>query len=513
MGSIQDWFKKKFVASGEKPQFKTQFQSGANQEQAGLNEPDLLKRTASTDDYSSTRVTVQPMKSSATKREARPVGWYELSESKQAYQHFSKSYASDHYIFLNPEKVMVKWDGSAWKDWDDSPGQLMKTALTLDMGRGYSGSMIPSDLLNFVEFDDRDQFRVLDYLAKFPIQYSNLYSSRVFDEDHLNRWKRFFTDDSLPRPDYRFAKLYLSPEEDWGAPGDLELEATSFVLPSPLLSGVGHKKYVKAVIGVEFVEGYLDEVPDSIKYKVLAWADEESARLNRYPIYDALTPPESMVLSELLGYVLDFPLPPGELRSHDQRELHRLLQVIHRPEPSEVGMARDESLRSRCLKMLEAAYGRFRIPNFTLFHESRLSVYGPEAIELAYGRMRACLPPRRLVKTYEDAEYYVAEVMKSLGFSSVFVSPPGSDEGIDVSTAEALVQVKMEGVKTSREKIQRLTGVCAFYGKRPIFFSLAGYSKPALEWAEKTSTACFEFGLDGDIAARTLSAETLLGSS
>jgi hypothetical protein len=53
-------------------------------------------------------------------------------------------------------------------------------------------------------------------------------------------------------------------------------------------------------------------------------------------------------------------------------------------------------------------------------------------------------------------------------------------------------------------------GVATFEGKRPLMFSLAGYTAQAREWANRASVACFEFAIDGSIEAADAAAEDLL---
>jgi hypothetical protein len=66
-----------------------------------------------------------------------------------------------------------------------------------------------------------------------------------------------------------------------------------------------------------------------------------------------------------------------------------------------------------------------------------------------------------------------------------------------------VAQVKMEGVKTTRHMVQALYGVASLEDKRPVFFSLAGYTRQAIDWAESAGVACFEFTFDGGVEART----------
>ena len=76
----------------------------------------------------------------------------------------------------------------------------------------------------------------------------------------------------------------------------------------------------------------------------------------------------------------------------------------------------------------------------------------------------------------------------------------GPDEGVDIESAETVVQVKAGGSPTGRPVIQQLYGVAALAGKRPFVFSVAGFTAEALEWADKAGVALFT--LDASGAAR-----------
>lgn len=66
----------------------------------------------------------------------------------------------------------------------------------------------------------------------------------------------------------------------------------------------------------------------------------------------------------------------------------------------------------------------------------------------------------------------VAERTGWLGFTAPRVTPVGADEGIDVTSVEAIAPVKMEGVKTGRPE-------------------------SATEWADRVEVALFRFDLQG----------------
>jgi hypothetical protein len=116
----------------------------------------------------------------------------------------------------------------------------------------------------------------------------------------------------------------------------------------------------------------------------------------------------------------------------------------------------------------------------------------------------------RLLKTPRQAEEYAAEIMESFGFSNVRVTPPGADGGIDVTANEAVAQVKMEGVPTARPVLQAIYGNASHLGNKALVFSLAGFTRQSVEWADTAGVALFEFSFDGSIAARSRTAEYLV---
>jgi len=125
-----------------------------------------------------------------------------------------------------------------------------------------------------------------------------------------------------------------------------------------------------------------------------------------------------------------------------------------------------------------------------------------EALEQR-AKERAELTPRpepRLLRSAFDAEAAACEWMRAFGFSDAVVTASGPDGGIDVQSSEAVAQVKMEAVKTSRPALQNLFGVAAADSKRAVFFSLAGYTREALSWASRESVqmALFQFNFQGE---------------
>ncbi|MDT0213927.1 restriction endonuclease [Rothia sp. ARF10] len=107
-------------------------------------------------------------------------------------------------------------------------------------------------------------------------------------------------------------------------------------------------------------------------------------------------------------------------------------------------------------------------------------------------------PQARLIRTARDAELIAAEWMTYLGFTQVIVTPVGADGGIDVSSAEAVAQVKAESKPTGRPNMQQHHGVAVANGKTAIFFSLAGFTPQARTYAEQNGLVLFGFNLQGE---------------
>jgi TPR repeat protein len=107
-------------------------------------------------------------------------------------------------------------------------------------------------------------------------------------------------------------------------------------------------------------------------------------------------------------------------------------------------------------------------------------------------------PALRLIRTPREAEEVAAEWLRYLGFLDASVTPVGPDQGIDVNSSEAVAQVKMEGVSTSRPTVQGLAGVAALENKKAFFFSLGGFTSEAIAWSEKANVFLFQFDLQGE---------------
>lgn len=107
-------------------------------------------------------------------------------------------------------------------------------------------------------------------------------------------------------------------------------------------------------------------------------------------------------------------------------------------------------------------------------------------------------PRERLLKNWEDAEKVARDWMEYFGFSDAKCNPKkGSDGGIDIHSSKAIAQVKFHGSKTPRPELERLHSAMLITRKTGLFFSLSGYGKPAIEFANSQGIALFEFNLQG----------------
>lgn len=100
--------------------------------------------------------------------------------------------------------------------------------------------------------------------------------------------------------------------------------------------------------------------------------------------------------------------------------------------------------------------------------------------------------------------------MRHWGFQGVRTTAAGSDAGIDVVAADAVGQVKFEARLVGRPQLQNLVGARGrAHRTRLLFFTGAGYSQPAQEYALDMDIALFEYALDGTMTAVNAPARTV----
>ncbi|MGW7256525.1 restriction endonuclease [Streptomyces sp. NPDC054834] len=150
----------------------------------------------------------------------------------------------------------------------------------------------------------------------------------------------------------------------------------------------------------------------------------------------------------------------------------------------------------------EASWGQLTVGGlvFSFSQNPRLRVAlaaREEAAAAAPSTAAAHRPVQRLIRDARDAELAAVDWMRYLGFTDAVATPVGADEGIDVLAERAVAQVKKEGSPTTRPTVQQLHGVAAAKQRSALFFSMAGYTPPAIAWASQQGIALFQYDLQG----------------
>ncbi len=124
-------------------------------------------------------------------------------------------------------------------------------------------------------------------------------------------------------------------------------------------------------------------------------------------------------------------------------------------------------------------------------------------------------PRPTYIHSWQNAEQMAQTWMFYFGYYDAKVTQAGSDGGVDVVSSEAIAQVKFEQSRTGRPKLQELTGEAVTSGKKAFFFSLSGYTKNAIEWAESSPAglALFQYDHEGMVTAVNREARAVLAAT
>ncbi|ASR54191.1 restriction endonuclease [Cellulomonas sp. PSBB021] len=108
--------------------------------------------------------------------------------------------------------------------------------------------------------------------------------------------------------------------------------------------------------------------------------------------------------------------------------------------------------------------------------------------------------PGQYVANEVEAEEFAAHTLRAFGHTDAARTPTGPDGGIDVRASRALAQVKFRASQTGRPDLQRLVGAAAHQRHAELFFfSGAGFSTKAVEYADQVGVALFTFDLAGTL--------------
>jgi hypothetical protein len=109
-------------------------------------------------------------------------------------------------------------------------------------------------------------------------------------------------------------------------------------------------------------------------------------------------------------------------------------------------------------------------------------------------------PQPRLVRDTDEAKQLAAEWVRWMGWKDAEATQVGSGQGVDVSGTKVAAQVKFGAVKIGRPVLQRLYGAGHAIGAEHwLFFSSAGFTGSANDWADVVGMGLFRFALDGTI--------------
>lgn len=85
--------------------------------------------------------------------------------------------------------------------------------------------------------------------------------------------------------------------------------------------------------------------------------------------------------------------------------------------------------------------------------------------------------------TWQEAEVAACNWMRLHGYWGARLTPKGADGGIDIVSPVAIAQVKHHAKPVGLGEMQRIHGIARSVHKRALFFSFAGFSPKAREWA------------------------------
>ena len=85
--------------------------------------------------------------------------------------------------------------------------------------------------------------------------------------------------------------------------------------------------------------------------------------------------------------------------------------------------------------------------------------------------------------SWQEAEVVACDWMRRNGYRDAALTQPGIDGGIDVTSKKAIAQVKHHAKPVGLAEMQRLSGIAQSTGRKALFFSTAGYTPRAKEWA------------------------------
>jgi hypothetical protein len=104
---------------------------------------------------------------------------------------------------------------------------------------------------------------------------------------------------------------------------------------------------------------------------------------------------------------------------------------------------------------------------------------------------RPIIPPSGL--NPKEAETYVAQLLKFFGLAGAKVTRYSRDGGVDVESVNGVFQVKHQVAPVGVGVVREIFGVAASTGKRAGVFAKTGFTKEAIEFAERNGIVLFSY--------------------
>lgn len=95
--------------------------------------------------------------------------------------------------------------------------------------------------------------------------------------------------------------------------------------------------------------------------------------------------------------------------------------------------------------------------------------------------------------TWQQAEHVALDWMVKNGYRDASLTKGGADGGIDITSRKGVAQVKHHVKPVGLGEMQRIFGIAQATGRKALFFSSAGYTPKAKQWAREHAISLYRF--------------------
>lgn len=92
-----------------------------------------------------------------------------------------------------------------------------------------------------------------------------------------------------------------------------------------------------------------------------------------------------------------------------------------------------------------------------------------------------------------EAEALIRDWMRHMGALDAEVTPYANDGGVDVQSRKYVAQVKHYAAPVGVAAIRELRGVAGLDGRAALFFARSGYTRAAIDFADRADVALFVY--------------------